>query len=111
MKTSLSFPYLFFMPFSPLRLHRPIVSFSSLGYRYGMSNEHHDLPRLYPDLDDTQLAEAAETLDRYASLTLRIAERIANDVEALERLRFLTKPAPPLTLEDKGRTLTSPPSS
>jgi hypothetical protein len=46
---------------------------------------------LYPHLDDSQLREAEETLDRYIELSLRIFNRIQADPEAYSELeRILT---------------------
>jgi hypothetical protein len=45
---------------------------------------------LYPDLDDEQLKEAEENLQRYLELTLRIYDRIRQDPDAYARFKTLT---------------------
>jgi hypothetical protein len=45
---------------------------------------------LYPDLDDEQLKEAEENLERYLELTLRIYNRIRQDPDAYARFKTLT---------------------
>lgn len=46
---------------------------------------------LYPQLDENQLREAEENLDRYLELTLRIYERIRNDPQAWAEFAVLIK--------------------
>ena len=45
---------------------------------------------LYPDLDDEQLKEAEENLERYLEVVQRIYNRIRSDPEAYARLQSLT---------------------
>jgi len=45
---------------------------------------------LYPHLNDEQLKEAEENLERYLELTLRIYDRIRQDPEAYARFKTLT---------------------
>ncbi len=45
---------------------------------------------LYPHLDDEQLKEAEENLERYLELTLRIYDRIRQDPDAYARFKTLT---------------------
>jgi len=48
---------------------------------------------LYPHLNDEQLKEAEENLDRYLELTLRIYDRIRQDPDAYARFKTLTASA------------------
>lgn len=45
---------------------------------------------LYPHLNDEELKEAEENLERYLELILRIYERIINDPEAYSTFKALT---------------------
>ena len=45
---------------------------------------------LYPNLNDEQLKEAEENLERYLELTLRIYNRIRLDPDAYARFKTLT---------------------
>jgi hypothetical protein len=45
---------------------------------------------LFPELTEEQQREAAENLDRYMAVVLRIYERIRHDPEAYQRFRTLT---------------------
>ncbi|MDA2938742.1 hypothetical protein MYX75_10835 [Acidobacteria bacterium AH-259-A15] len=45
---------------------------------------------LYPQLDEEQLKEAEENLDRYIELALRMYERIRLDPEAYRQFKALT---------------------
>ena len=45
---------------------------------------------LYPHLNEEQLKEAEENLERYLELVLRIYERIHNDPEAYSAFKALT---------------------
>jgi len=48
---------------------------------------------LYPDLNDEQLKEAEENLERYLELTLRTYDRIRQDPDAYARFKTLTASA------------------
>jgi hypothetical protein len=45
---------------------------------------------LYPHLNDEQLKDAEENLNRYLELTLRIYDRVRQDVAAYARFKTLT---------------------
>jgi len=45
---------------------------------------------LYPHLNEEQLKEAEENLERYLELSIRIYERIRNDPQAYAAFRALT---------------------
>lgn len=45
---------------------------------------------LYPDLDDEQLKEAEENLERYLKVVLRIYNRVRQDPEAYAQFKTLT---------------------
>jgi hypothetical protein len=45
---------------------------------------------LYPHLNDEQLKEAEENLDRYLELALRIYDRIRQDPDAYDQFKTLT---------------------
>lgn len=48
------------------------------------------LEELYPELNEEQLKEARENLDRFALLLWRIAKRLASDPVALAEYKRLT---------------------
>ena len=52
--------------------------------------EHITIRDLYPHLNEEQLEEAEENLERYLELVLRIYERIRNDPEAYSAFKALT---------------------
>ena len=45
---------------------------------------------LYPHLNDEQLKEAEENLERYLEVTLRVYDRIRQDPDAYARFKTLT---------------------
>lgn len=61
------------------------------------------LQELFPHLRDFQLKEAAENLDRYLELALRIYERLLLDPEGYARFQALTKARLDPKICDKGR--------
>lgn len=67
------------------------------------SGENHPttIRELYPHLSDSQLKEAAENLDRYLEVALRIYERIRQDPVAYRQFKSLTAPPPDHTMSDK----------
>lgn len=58
---------------------------------------------LYPNLNDTELAEAEENFARYLEVVLRIYDRIQGDSDAMERLRALTE-SRPVTYDESQRS-------
>ena len=62
----------------------------------GMGNQNPDkkeditIRNLYPGLNEEQLKEAEENLERYLELSIRIYERILNDPQAYSTFRALT---------------------
>jgi hypothetical protein len=64
-----------------------------LGYAARMEKETHPLRTLYPHLDEKQLREAAENIEQYLLLVLRIHNRVRADPESYARFRSLTEKA------------------
>lgn len=58
------------------------------------------LPDLFPHLDEEQLKEAEENLDRYLKLALRIYERIRTDPDAYTWFEALTGSSSNATIGD-----------
>jgi hypothetical protein len=56
---------------------------------------------LYPHLDEEQLEEAEENLERYLELVLRIYERIQKDPEGYSAFKALTASRQNLMMKDK----------
>lgn len=56
---------------------------------------------LYPRLDEEQLKEAEENLERYLELVLRIYERIQKDSQAYSTFKALTAPRQNLMMKEK----------
>ena len=54
------------------------------------TKEHISVRDLYPHLNDEQLKEAEENLERYLELALRIYDRIRQDPDAYARFKTLT---------------------
>jgi hypothetical protein len=54
------------------------------------TKQHISVRDLYPHLNDEQLKEAEENLERYLELTLRIYDRIRRDPDAYARFKTLT---------------------
>jgi hypothetical protein len=49
-----------------------------IGYRKSMENNPPTLRQLFPELDEGQLVEAEQNLDRYLAVVLGIFERLHN---------------------------------
>ena len=56
---------------------------------------------LYPHLNEEQLKEAEENLERYLDLSIRMYERIRNDPQAYAAFKALTASRQNLMMEDK----------
>jgi len=56
---------------------------------------------LYPHLDDEQIKEAEETLERYLELALRIYERIRANPDTYAQFRTLTDSKPDSSMHDE----------
>jgi len=56
---------------------------------------------LYPDLNEEELKEAEENMERYLELVLRIYERIRGDPEAYSAFKALTALKQNPTMKDK----------
>jgi len=57
------------------------------------AKQHISIRDLYPHLNDEQLKEAEENLNRYLELALRMYDRIRQDPEAYVRFKTLTDSA------------------
>ncbi len=54
------------------------------------NNQHPSISELYPCLDQEQLKEAEENLERYIELILRIHARLREDPDSYGKFRDLT---------------------
>jgi hypothetical protein len=74
-----------------------------------MSEENHSnkpsphIADLYPDLNEEELLEAEENLDRYLELALRIFSRVKSNPEEYARFKSLTDKRAQSKMKDKGR--------
>lgn len=58
---------------------------------------------LYPHLNDEELKEAEDNLDRYVELVLRIYERVESDPNAYAQFKALTALRPAPRLEERSK--------
>lgn len=62
-------------------------------------NSQPTIRELYPGLNDAQLKEAEDNLERYLQLALRVYERIQLDPDAYARFKALTGSEPDATIK------------